>query len=64
MSVVFPQIEIGDDPIVIMDFVQAVEGMGYDCLHVPDMVIGSNPDRPGGINRGPPFKQLGSGSFK
>ena len=48
-SVVFPQIEMGDDPVVIRDFVQAVEGMGYDCLHVPDMVIGANPDRAGGI---------------
>jgi probable F420-dependent oxidoreductase len=48
-SVVFPQIEMGDDPILIRDFVQAVEGMGYDCLHVPDMVIGANPNRPGGI---------------
>ena len=48
-SVVFPQIEIGDDPIAIRDFVQAVEVMGYDSLHVPDMVIGANPDRPGGI---------------
>jgi probable F420-dependent oxidoreductase len=48
-SVVFPQIEMGDDPIIIRDFVQAVEGMGCDCLHVPDMVIGANPNRPGGI---------------
>jgi probable F420-dependent oxidoreductase len=48
-SVVFPQIEIGDDPIVIRDFVQAVEAIGYDCLHVPDMVIGANPDRPEGF---------------
>ena len=32
-SVVFPQIEIGDDPILIRDFVQAVEAMGYDSLH-------------------------------
>jgi probable F420-dependent oxidoreductase len=48
-SVVFPQIEIGDDPILIRDFVQAVEVMAYDSLHVPDHVIGANPDRPGGI---------------
>jgi probable F420-dependent oxidoreductase len=48
-SVVFPQIEMGDDPVQIKDFVQAVECMGYDCLHVPDMIIGANPNRPGGI---------------
>lgn len=48
-SVVFPHIEIGDDPVIIRDFVQVIEELGYDCLHVPDMVIGANPDRPGGI---------------
>jgi len=48
-SVVFPQTEIGEDPFLIRDFVQAVEAMGYDGLHVPDMIIGANPDRPGGI---------------
>jgi probable F420-dependent oxidoreductase len=49
LSVVLPQIEIGNDPVVIKDYAQAIEGLGYDCLHVPDMVIGANPDRPGGI---------------
>ncbi len=57
-SVVFPQIEMGDDPILIRDFVQAVEGMGYDCLHVPDMVIGANPNRPGGIQGRYNYKSL------
>lgn len=62
-SVVFPQIEIGDDPIAIRDFVQAVEGMGYDCLHVPDMVIGANPARPGGIRGRYNFKSSHHESF-
>ena len=35
-SVVFPQREIGNDPGVIRDFVQAVEAMGYDCLYVSE----------------------------
>jgi len=48
-SVVFPQIEIGNDLAQIIDFVQAIEDMGYDCLHIPDMVIGANPERPRGI---------------
>lgn len=48
-SVVFPQIEIGNDPAQIKDFVQSIEDMGYDCLHIPDMVIGANPERPEGI---------------
>jgi probable F420-dependent oxidoreductase len=48
-SVVFPQTDIGDDLIIIRDFIQAVEALGYDCLHVSDMVIGANPTRPGGI---------------
>jgi probable F420-dependent oxidoreductase len=47
-SVVFPQIEMGADPIMVKDFVQATEALGYDCLHVPDMVIGANPERHGG----------------
>jgi len=55
-SVVFPQIEIGNDPVLIRDFVQAVEEMGYDCLHIPDMVIGANPDRPEGIRGRYTFK--------
>ena len=55
-SIVFPQIEIGNDPNLIRDFVQAVEEMGYDCLHFPDMIIGANPDRPEGIRGRYTFK--------
>jgi len=55
-SVVFPQLEIGNDPNLICDLVQAVEEMGYDCLHFPDMVIGANPDRPEGIRGRYTFK--------
>ena len=35
----FPTTEIGNDPAVIKDFVQAVEGMGYEHLTLIDHVI-------------------------
>lgn len=35
----FPTTEIGNDPVVIKDFVQAVEEMGYDHLTIIDHVI-------------------------
>jgi probable F420-dependent oxidoreductase len=49
ISAVFPQLEIGNDPIIVRDFAQGVESLGYDWLQVPDMVIGAYADRPGGI---------------
>jgi probable F420-dependent oxidoreductase len=48
LGVLFPQPEIGNDPFVIRDFVQAVEGLGYDYLSVYENVTGANPDRPDG----------------
>jgi probable F420-dependent oxidoreductase len=51
-GVVFPQTEIGSDPVVIRDYVQAIEDMGYDYLLAYDHVLGAHPDRPGGW-RGP-----------
>src|SRR5438128_1113996 len=44
-GVVFPQTEIGNDPHVIKDYAQAVEGLGYDYLLVYDHVLGAHPDR-------------------
>ena len=49
---IFPQYEVGSDPVVLRDYIQAVEGMGYDYLVAYDHVLGANPDRPGGW-RGP-----------
>lgn len=46
-GVVFPQNQLGDDPIVIRDFVQAAEEMGYHHLLAYDHVLGANPDREG-----------------
>ncbi len=52
-GVVFPQTEIGDDPIVIRDFAQTVEGLGFDYLLTFDHVLGANPNRPGGWTNRP-----------
>lgn len=49
LGVVFPQLEIGTDPIVIRDYAQAAEGLGYSYLTAYDHVLGANPDRPGGF---------------
>ena len=48
IGVVFPQVEIGQDPAAIRDYAQAVEGMGYTHALVFDHVLGANPGRPGG----------------
>jgi len=48
LGVIFPQTEIGADPAVLREYVQTVEGLGYDYLTVYDHVLGANPDRPGG----------------
>jgi probable F420-dependent oxidoreductase len=48
LGVVFPQLEIGADPSAVRDYVQTVEGLGYDYLSIYDHVLGANPDRPGG----------------
>ena len=48
IGVVFPQVEIGTDPLAIRDYAQAVEGLGYTHILAFDHVLGANPDRPGG----------------
>ncbi|HUM17587.1 MAG TPA: LLM class F420-dependent oxidoreductase [Candidatus Nitrosotalea sp.] len=48
VGVVFPQVEIGQDPGAIADYAQAVEAMGYTHILVFDHVLGANPERPGG----------------
>jgi probable F420-dependent oxidoreductase len=48
IGVVFPQTEIGDDPVVVRDFAQAAEGLGYTHLLVFDHVLGAGlAHRPG-----------------
>jgi len=48
IGVVFPQVEIGQDPAVIRDYAQAVEALGYTHILAFDHVLGVNPERPGG----------------
>lgn len=43
IGAVFPQTEIGADPVAIRDFVQAIEGLGFGHLVAYDHVIGANP---------------------
>ena len=48
IGVVFPQIEIGVDPVAVRDFAQATESLGYDHLAVFEHVLGANAgSRPG-----------------
>ena len=42
IGVVFPQLEIGNDPALIRDYAQAAESLGYDHLLVYDHVLGAN----------------------
>ena len=41
-GVVFPQTEIGDDPVLVRDFAQTAEGLGYHHLLVFDHVLGAD----------------------
>ena len=52
VGAVFPQTEIGADPAVIRDYVQAVEGLGFDHLTAIDHVLGA------GSPSGPPWAKF------
>jgi probable F420-dependent oxidoreductase len=54
LGVVFPQTEIGSDPIVVRDYAQAAEQLGYHHLLTYDHVLGGHPDRFQGAFR-PPY---------
>ena len=56
VGVVFPQVEIGQDPAAIQDYAQAVEALGYTHILVFDHVRGANPERPGGWKGPDTFK--------
>ena len=48
IGVTFPQTEIGKDPVVIRDYAQAAEGLGYSHIVAFDHVLGADPThRPG-----------------
>ncbi len=42
IGIVFPQIEIGSDPIAVRDYAQAAEAMGFEYLLAFDHVLGAN----------------------
>src|SRR5579859_7518924 len=57
IGVTFPQTEIGADPLVIRDYAQATEGLGYSHLVAFDHVLGADPtNRPGW--QGYTFRQM------
>ncbi len=43
LGAVFPQTEIGTDPVAIRDYVQAVEDLGYDYLLTYEHILGADP---------------------
>ncbi len=62
IGVVFPQTEIGSDPLAIRDYAQAVEEMGYDHILVYDHVLGASiahrPDWSGPYTDKTPFHEI------
>lgn len=48
LGVIFPQTEIGSDPLAVRDYAQTAEGLGFTHILAYDHVVGANPDRPGG----------------
>lgn len=44
IGVIFPQIEIGSDPIGLRDYAQGVEEMGYTHILAYDHVLGASPE--------------------
>src|SRR5215217_6166780 len=61
IGAVFPQTEIGSEPIVIRDYAQAVEGMGFTHLLAYDHVLGAStatrPDWSGPYTSETPFHE-------
>lgn len=45
-GVVYPQTELGSDPLAIRDYVQTAESLGFNHILAYDHVLGANPDRP------------------
>ena len=43
IGVIFPQTEIGADPVAIRDYAQAVEDLGFAHIFIADHVLGADP---------------------
>jgi probable F420-dependent oxidoreductase len=48
IGVVYPQTEMDPDPMVVREYAQGVEALGYRHILAYDHVLGANPRRPGG----------------
>ena len=55
LGVIFPQTEIGNDPVAIRDYAQAAEQLGYNHLLVYDHVLGAPPERLDRLGFPPPY---------
>lgn len=51
LGAIFPQTEIGADPVAVRDFAQAAEGLGYEDLLAFDHVLGADISKRAGWNR-------------
>ncbi|MDQ3695651.1 MAG: LLM class F420-dependent oxidoreductase [Chloroflexota bacterium] len=62
IGVTFPQIELGNDPIAIRDYAQAIEGLGYTHLLAYDHVLSADwanrPEQRGTYDRDDPFHEV------
>ena len=58
VGVVFPQTEIGADPVAVCDYVQAAEDLGYAHLIVYDHVIGADAEKHEGWSGGYTSKDM------
>lgn len=47
LHAIFPQTEIGSDPVVVARFFREIEAMGFDGMVAYDHVLGAEPGRPG-----------------
>jgi probable F420-dependent oxidoreductase len=55
LGVVFPQVEIGNDPAAIRDYAQVAEELGYDHLLVYEHVLGASRAKIESLNLRPPY---------
>src|SRR5256886_15535280 len=58
VGVIFPQTEIGADPVAVRDYVQAAENLGYAHLLVYGHVLGADAQRHAGWSGGYTAKDM------